>query len=686
MDGPEGASLDARSFAPLRAVRVPALATGLLLLAASAVAGTSLVTDITNSSANESHSFRNFDAPTHAVADFDGDGIPEIVAHNDNQYVYVLATTTPRVLAEFRPDYPSGWTVRPINDPAVADVDADGRLDIVVVNSAGKVCVYEYQSGTSTTSMSFARQWCRTMDYHDSPGADAGAAVADVNGDGKMEIFSQVEKKGLFGFRHDGSYLWTPKNEYGGNAGPLVTDIDDDGRKDVIFFSDGGTVRAYDAASGSSKWTFWAGSYVKPASITLAGNAADVDGDGKKEVVFGARDAPPDDTYFYDNHLMIFVLSHTGSLQKRWQPSWANPLTYTHPVLVDVDGNGVKDILMQDWNTIGHKPGSWEKLGPAHVFAFRHDGTELWMTTLDNSWSNDDLAVADVDGDGKQEVLAIGYNGGMDGMWYLDLRTGAKESHVGVGSGWQILRGPVAGNLLGDGKTSWAASADKSGSSEGAIKVYRTDAACSVAFGGWQNEFRCDGGSTPPPPPPPPSGDFAATFSSASGNEWWLEVDVDANEPLSGVHASINGGSWKTLELKSWGEWAASFHIEPGHLVKFRAEHGGAWTESCWYSHPTGTAQCDGTSTPPPTGTFSATFSDVRGNEWWVETEVAVSGGTLAGVDARVNGGSWVALEKKSWGSWAKSIHAPPGSTVEFRARATDGQVAMSSGYTWPPS
>ena len=60
--------------------------------------------------------------------------------------------------------------------------------------------------------------------------------------------------------------------------------------------------------------------------------------------------------------------------------------------------------------------------------------------------------IAVIPGDGVQEVLANGPNAnGRDGMWYLDLRTGAKESHVSVGSGWQVLRGPIAGNLDGKG-------------------------------------------------------------------------------------------------------------------------------------------------------------------------------------------------------------------------------------------
>lgn len=666
--------------------RASAFFLSLVLLTPAALAGTTLVADYNNSTANESVSMKNFDAPANAVADFDGDGIVEIVANNDNQYTYVLSAASTRVLAEIKTPYPSGWGARPINDVAVADVDADGRLDIVVVNSAGRICDYEFVGGTSSTSMSFERRWCYTMDDHDSPGADAGVYVADVNGDGKMEIFSQVEKRGLYAINHDGSKRWS-KGEYGGNAGPLVTDMDGDGKKDVLFFSDGGTVRAYDASSGSSKWTFWGGNYVKPGSITLAGNADDIDGDGKKEVVFAARDAPIDDTVYTDNRIMMFVLSHTGSLQTRWQPPFAHPLSYTHPILVDVNGDGVKDILTQDWNTIGHKPGNWERLGPAHVFAYKHDGTLLWMTTLENSWSNDDLAVADVDGDGSMEVLAIGYNGGNDGMWYLDLRTGAKESHVALPSGKQFLRGPVVGDLLGDGKVSWAAA---TGGSNGGFRVYRTDAPCNVAFGGWQNRNPCDpqsgtgGGSTPPPPPPPPptepTGDV--TFTHGGGNEWWVEVKVSPKPEA--VQAMDTNGAWVSLAFKDWGEWAGSFRIEPGNPVKFRASHGGAWSESCWFTHPGGVSQC-GTTTPPPTsGTFTATFKNVRGNEWWVETDVTTSGGTLAGVDARVNGGSWIALDHKSYGSWAKSFHAV--GTVEFRARATDGQQVVSSGYSWPPS
>ena len=275
------------------------------------------------------------------------------------------------------------------------------------------------------------------------------------------------------------------------------------------------------------------------------------------------------------------------------------------------------------------------------------------------------------------------------------------------------------------------------------------------------------------------------TFDHRGGNEWWVEVKVRLNTTEPGsvhvdrVEARDDGGDWKTLTLRSWGNYAGSFHIEPGHRVQFRAaQHGGMsdariW-ESCWFAHPAGTEDCgtspeefDATFTSvkgnawwvqtsvratggslakvdvsinegawrpltdrgwgwaasysapegslvqfratssggatdlsdcyrwtaatltscssPPVTQFDATFSSVRGNEWWVETDVTVTEGVLVGVDARVNGGTWIPLEKTSWGSWAKSFHVATGSSVEFRARSANAETDQSGTYAWPP-
>jgi hypothetical protein len=86
---------------------------------------------------------------------------------------------------------------------------------------------------------------------------------------------------------------------------------------------------------------------------------------------------------------------------------------------------------------------------------------------------------------------------------------------------------------------------------------------------------------------------------------------------------------------------------------------------------------------PPPPPKLNATFTPkAQSNPWWVEVKVSASA-PIVSVDARVNGGAWTALPKTDWGTWAKSIHAPAGSTVEFRAADAQGRTELSSPYRW---
>ncbi len=530
----------------------------------TAVAETRLKFELSNSAVKPVHDMEAFDTPGTAIGDFDRDGHMEIVAQNDNQYVYVLSTKEARLLAELKPDYPSNWGVRPINDPAVADVDGDGNLDIIVVTSAASTCVFSYDpEGSTSTKFEFTKKWCKRADKYDGDkaAADGGPFVADVDGDGKMEIFMQTEDRGLFAWNHDGTLRWS-QDTWGGNAGPLVADLQGDGKPEAIFFDDGGGVRVYDGDTGKHRWTYWAGKEIWPASIPVAGNAADLDGDGKMEIVFFARDA----THYVkgeldQNRVMMFVLDHNGNRKWSVRPEWANPLGYTHPILYDVDGDGKREIIAQDWNTMGHKPGAWEKTGKANVFAYNYKGDLLWRTVVDNTWSNDDLALADMDGDGDLEVLAIGYNSnGQDGVWYIDAITGKQEKHVAFGD-WQASRGPLVGDFDGSGKTSWAIPVHRS-SKGGAFIVFETDAKCAVAYGGWQYPDPCRGGTPPKPKPgtkPPvedtPPKPREPSFSDTDA--WWAYRWEQARGNTNVSEVTL-AETWHGLTFREWASRKAA--------------------------------------------------------------------------------------------------------------------------------
>lgn len=175
-----------------------------------------------------------------------------------------------------------------------------------------------------------------------------------------------------------------------------------------------------------------------------------------------------------------------------------------------------------------------------------------------------------------------------------------------------------------------------------------------------------------------------ATFATNGGNEWWVTVKVrspDGNP--SSVCASVAGGTCRPLTLRSWGSWAASFKVPSGSHVTFTATFPAGSITSGAYVWPTGAPVSGGGGTPPPTGTFTATFRPYDGNNWWVQTKVDGSE-SITAVCASVDGGACQPLRLRSWGAWAKSFFVPTGSQVRFTATGGSGATVTSSAYSWP--
>lgn len=170
-------------------------------------------------------------------------------------------------------------------------------------------------------------------------------------------------------------------------------------------------------------------------------------------------------------------------------------------------------------------------------------------------------------------------------------------------------------------------------------------------------------------------------FSGVSGNNWWIQAKATGTPRA--VQASVNGGSPVAMAWQSWGAWAVSTSAPTGSVVTLTATYADGSVARASYAWPSATltTATAGTTVTTSTATFDATFSAVTGNTWWVQTKVAGSK-PVASVAARVDGGAWTTLTKYDWG-YAKSIRAPSGSTVEFRATSTTGETATSRAYTW---
>ena len=173
---------------------------------------------------------------------------------------------------------------------------------------------------------------------------------------------------------------------------------------------------------------------------------------------------------------------------------------------------------------------------------------------------------------------------------------------------------------------------------------------------------------------PPAGNGSAVSFKPASGsNEWWVEVSVAGTSPVS-VAARVGNGTWVDLPKTNWGAWAKSFYVAKGSPITFKA------VDAAGRIFLSPTMPWLGPVANEPT--FNATITVASGsNNWWVEVTVKATQ-PVTNVDVRIGTGSWTALPKTDWGSWAKSIHVTSGAQVTFRATSSSGATATSS-VTW---
>jgi hypothetical protein len=662
----------------------------LLWAPAPAQAATARALAITTDSAHPTVPFKSFDGNPPKVFDINGDGKLEIIAQNDNQWVYVFDSRTGAILDQVTTTLPSGWGARSFNGPEVAVLQQGGAVHLVVANSAAVVTSFRYDAPTSTpTHFAFVKEWERRLsDCYSNPGMDSKPVFADLDKDGRFEIVAATEEWGVYALRDNGQVLW--KNCMGGgNAEPTIGDLNQDGWPDVVYGSDGGVVCALDGRSGGAMWSYnvLAHYNLGSASMPVGPAVAQLDGKAGPDVVVGVRDSH-DATTWSNDHAMLLALDSAGRPLWARQDPQGNPLTYTHAIIADADHDGAPEVYWGDWNTNGHKPpfneaDAWKVTGPAHFYRYDAAGNLAWRQTLGTWWSNKDVPLADANGDGVQDMLANGPNdAGHDGIWYLNGNTGAKETFVDVWP-WKVSRAPVVADLYADGKMEWVVEVGQLDASAGGpgILVYDTGEPYSSA---WPHLPYPTVGS----PPPPASGAFNATYTIKAPNEWWQEVYVQPATPrtLASVQVRINGAAWQPMAHSSWGAWTSSYHAVGGASVEFLAtDTGGAQSQSAPFTWLDGTLTKGSVppGTPPPSS-FTATFQlSPNINNWWVEATVTASD-PLATVEANVNNGAWTRLDATSWGTWAKSFYVASGSTVHFRATSTAGQVATSGAYTWP--
>jgi outer membrane protein assembly factor BamB len=133
--------------------------------------------------------------------------------------------------------------------PALARTRSVEALEVVVGDEAGKLTVLDAKTGTILWSMDTGQN------EYGARGFVASAAIADVDGDGRDDIVAGARDGALVAYRGtDGKPFWRATGQSGIHASPSILDVGGDGKLEVIGAWSYSTVAVFDLATGKQKW------------------------------------------------------------------------------------------------------------------------------------------------------------------------------------------------------------------------------------------------------------------------------------------------------------------------------------------------------------------------------------------------------------------------------------------------
>ncbi len=349
-----------------------------------------------------------------AAADLDGDGSLDLVSSDTTGDTLLWfrndgrGNFTQHVLARDEP----GWFER----LAVGDIDGDGRPDVVVVLNRADGVVWFQNPGKPAT-----RPWPRhVITRAGVPGA-YDVALADFDGDGRLDVAASSWVRGnrFVWFRNpgkDGLAQQWPAQVIEANLPETRTicaaDFNGDGRPDLLGTASGGALVVwYENVGATGKPPAWQKHVIDDRSpAPIHGHPADLDGDGDLDVVmaFGMRDgiAPTEkhQVAWYEN------VGKPGR-GTQWKKHVVGALPYAfEAIAADLDGDGKPDVVATAWG------------GPGQVVWFRNPGGGAgpWpMHVLKRGWPRaNQVIAADLNGDGRLDLAATAERGANELRWW----------------------------------------------------------------------------------------------------------------------------------------------------------------------------------------------------------------------------------------------------------------------------
>jgi outer membrane protein assembly factor BamB len=301
-------------------------------------------------------------------------------------------------------------TIHSVADPTVADLNGDGRLEVLAATTEQEVAIFDAESGDVQTRLGLSNYGYTkplVADLAPSPGreivavdvsgtafvfaangtelwtADLGGyvwaqpTVADFDADGEPELLVGERTGETVLFAKNGSVEWNETVTTNGSVTWGTHGLaDDDPALEAVFATVDGDVVAVDGHSGSVEWRANVGEF---AAVHAFG---DGDGDGDAEAYVIAKDGT------------IHALdAATGRTE------WSTEIVVDQvqmmppPTLGDLDGDGSPELLAAG------NDGSVTVLDPANGDVLSTYGRDVPIFTH--------ATLADVDDDGAQEAFVV---------------------------------------------------------------------------------------------------------------------------------------------------------------------------------------------------------------------------------------------------------------------------------------
>jgi hypothetical protein len=356
------------------------------------------------------------------------------------------------------------------NAVAIADVNNDGKPDLVVTNwcaysscttpGTNVAVLLGNGDGTFQTAVAYASGGL----YADS------IAVADVNGDGKPDLIvancgssSQVNCVSTSGSgdvsvllgNGDGTFKTAVLYSLGasGATSVAVADVNGDGKPDLIVATGSSTEGLVGVLLGVGDGTFGAvATYSSSGLSPLALAVADLNGDGKPDVVVTNQWADNTDT----NSNVSVLLGNGDGTFKTAVPNLTGGFFPDSVAIADVNRDGKPDLVVAN-SSVGINGG----LGNVGVLLGKGDGTfQTEVPYASGGYGAAAVAVADVNGDGMLDVVVANCSGSISDCTgtagnmgvLLGKGDGSFQTAVTYPSGSTFPFAVAVGDVNGDGR------------------------------------------------------------------------------------------------------------------------------------------------------------------------------------------------------------------------------------------